>query len=455
MADSVLAGDLTLEFGALCIALIHNDLDLGNELLLGHRVGAAVDMQVAVAGVTKVTDVDTLLCADFADVDEELSDPVDRNDNVQLVDELGVCLDSGQEGAARCPDVLLQTRGIDDQNVHGADFLCDLCQLLHLEIKLVFAAADEGDQDAGADRLAVHLSGEHGVSGERGGTLDYIGIHELDGLRIKVSKLDGRNGCDSVGEFCEGQNQGDIAGGGGNELQGQLGDDTESTLRAADQVQQAVTGAGLADGLAELHDLAAGEDNGHSHDIVTGDAVLDSAHAARVGADIAAYGSGLLTGIGGIEQAVSGGIGSQIAESDTDLGMYAEVLHIVAEDLVHAGSADDNAADKGNGAADESGTGTTRGDGDAVLVAELHDSCNFLGAFDLAYSLGESLAVNGHFIVAIVFRDIAVEVESAFADYSFKLLDDFGSNLIVFCHVNFSFSKYINLIEYLFYISQL
>ena len=38
-------------------------------------------MQVAVAGVTEVTDVDTLLCADFADVDEELGDPVDRNDN--------------------------------------------------------------------------------------------------------------------------------------------------------------------------------------------------------------------------------------------------------------------------------------------------------------------------------------------------------------------------------------
>ena len=391
-------------------------------------------MQVAVARVAKIADPYPLLRADLADIDEKLRDPVDRDDDIHLVNELGVGLDRGQERTARRPYFLLQRRGIDNENIHRADLLRDFAELFHLEVKLVLAVADERDEDACADGLAAHLGGEDGVAGERGRAFDDVRVHELNGLRIEVRKLYRGHRRDGVGKLGKGQDQGHIAGGRGDELERKLGDDAESTLGAAYQVQQAVAGAGLADGLAELHDLAARKHDGHRHDIVARDAVLDGSHAAGVSADVASDRRGLLAGIGRIEQAVSLSIRREIAEPYADLSMNAEVLHIVAEDLVHARRADNYAAVQCDRSADKAGARAARGNGDEVLIAELHDRRDLFGALHLAYRFGEALAVDGHFIVAVVLGNAAVKIESLLTDYRLELFSEVSGDLVVFRH---------------------
>ena len=199
-------------------------------------------------------------------------------------------------------------------------------------------------------------------------------------------------------------------------------------------MQQAVAGAGLADGLAELHDLAARKHDGHRHNIVTRDAVLDGSHAAGVSADVASDRRGLLAGIGRIEQAVSLSIRREIAEPYADLSMNAEVLHIVAEDLVHARRADNYAAVQCDRAADKAGARAARGNGDEVLIAELHDRRDLFGALHLAYRFGVALAVDGHFVVAeVVLHRIACE-KALRAHDGLKLRGNFRCDFLVFRH---------------------
>ena len=57
--------------------------------------------------------------------------------------------------------------------------------------------------------------------------------------------------------------------------------------------------AHLGDLSAQAEQLAAGSYHVHAPDIVAGHAVLDGAHAARVGHDVAAHGGGLFAGSGG------------------------------------------------------------------------------------------------------------------------------------------------------------
>ena len=124
----------------------------------------------------------------------------------------------------------------------------------------------------------------------------------------------------------------------------------------------------------------------------------------------------------------------EIAEPYADLSMNAEVLHIVAEDLVHARRADNYAAVQCDRAADKAGARAARGNGDEVLIAELHDRRDLFGALHLAYRFGEALAVDGHFIVAVVFGDAAVKIESLLTDYRLELFSEVSGDLVVFRH---------------------
>src|SRR5699024_6444402 len=146
----------------------------------------------------------------------------------------------------------------------------------------------------GAHVPPVYARGEDGVSRELGGGLHDVALHELDALRLKVCELDGGHGGDGGGDLLKGQQEADVHDGLGYEFERELRDDAEGALGAYNEVEQAVAGAGLADGLAELQHLAAGEDNGHGEDVVAGDAVFDGAHASGVGADVAADGGGFL-----------------------------------------------------------------------------------------------------------------------------------------------------------------
>ena len=369
MADGVLAGDLPAELDALGIAFVHDGLAAALELVERHVVGAAVDVQVAVARVAEAADGDALRLAGGAGIDEKLRDAVDRHDDVHLVEQLRVRLDDGQERAARGPDVLFQAVGPDDERVVRTALLGKRAEAVHLRGQFGLAVTDEGDEDVCTGLFAVHDRGEDGVAGERRRGIDDVALHELDRLRVEVGQLDLRYGGDGGLHIGKRENEAHVHFRLGDELERQLRDDAERALRADHQVQQAVAGAGLAHGLAELHDSAVGQHHGHGQHVVARDAVLHGAHAARVRGHVAAHGRGLLARVGRIHQAVRERVGRKVAQQHAGLDVHDEVVHVIGEDLIHARRAQHHAAAQRHASADEARAGAARRDGDVIFVA--------------------------------------------------------------------------------------
>ena len=104
------------------------------------------------------------------------------------------------------------------------------------------------------------------------------------------------------------------------------------------------------------------------------------------------------------------------------------------EDLVHARRADNYAAVQRDRAADKAGARAARGNGDEVLIAELHDRRDLFGALHLAYRFGEAFAVDGHFVVAVVLGNATVKIESVLTDYRLELFGELSGDLVVFRH---------------------
>ena len=90
MTDGVLAGDLSFQFGTLGVCSVHDDFDFLLEFLFLQIIGAAVDMQVTVTGVTEVADPDSILFTQLTDVDQEIGDLVHGNHHVHLIDESSI-----------------------------------------------------------------------------------------------------------------------------------------------------------------------------------------------------------------------------------------------------------------------------------------------------------------------------------------------------------------------------
>ena len=296
------------------------------------------------------------------------------------------------------------------------------------------------------DVRLLHALGEGRDAGEGGGAGHDVGVHELDRLRIEVRELDVRHELDAGVHVRERHEAADVAHRVRDELHRHLGDDAERALGADHQVQQAVAGAGLADGLAELDDAPVGEDDRQRENVVARHAVFHRAHAAGVRGDVAADGGGLLAGIGRIHQAVREGVGREILQQDAGLDAHDEIVHVIVQDLVHPARAEHHAARERHAAADETGARAAAGDGDLVVVADLHDLRHFLGRFHVHGDLGEVFAVDRHFVVAVVRVDLFPRGETLIADDSLQLLGNLRCDFVVGCHAIFLlFEKIITL----------
>lgn len=245
--------------------------------------------------------------------------------------------------------------------------------------------------------------------------------------------LEQRHRGDTGGQVLEGADEADGLLGGGDEFQSQLGDDTQGALGADHQVEQGVAGGGLGDGGAEVDHLAGGQNHGHGPDIVTGGTVLDSTHAAGVGGDVAAQSGELLSGIGGIHQTLSQGVLGQIIQQYTGLNTDHEVFVVIFQNLLHAHGAQHHAAGDGSTAAHQAGARAAGGDGDIVLVADLHDAGDFLSAQHVDGHLGHFCAIDGHLVTGVVGVDVPAH-DHAIAGHLFQFCNDLGSNLVVSCH---------------------
>ena len=293
---------------------------------------------------------------------------------------------------------------------------------------------DEGDENVRTRLFAVHDRGEDGVAGECCRGIDDVALHELDRLRVKVGQLDLRHGGDGGLHVGKREDEAHVHFRLRDELERQLRDDAERALRADHQVQQAVAGAGLAHGLAELHDSAVGQHHGHGQHVVARDAVLHGAHAARVRGHVAAHGRGLFARVGRVHQAVRERVGREVAQQHAGLDVHDEVVHVIGEDLVHARRAQHHAAAQRHASADEARARAARRDGNVVIVAHAQNCGHFLGALGLADHLGVILAVDGHFVVAeVVLHRVACE-KALRAHDGLKLRGDLRRDLIVFRH---------------------
>ena len=199
-------------------------------------------------------------------------------------------------------------------------------------------------------------------------------------------------------------------------------------------MQQAVAGAGLAHGLAKLHDSAVGQHHGHGQHVVARDAVLHGAHAARVRGHVAAHGRGLFARVGRVHQAVRERVGREVAQQHAGLDVHDEVVHVIGEDLVHARHAQHHAAAQRHASADEARARAARRDGNVVVIAHAQNCGHFLSALGLADHLGVILAVDGHFVVAEVVLHRVAREKALRAHDGLKLRGDLRRDLIVFRH---------------------
>ena len=168
-------------------------------------------------------------------------------------------------------------------------------------------------------------------------------------------------------------------------------------------MQQAVAGAGLAHGFAQVHHFAAGQHHRHGQHIVPGYAVLHGPHAAGIGGHVAAQGGGFLARVRRVHQAVGQGVRRQVAQQHTRLGMHHQVLHVIGEDFVHPLRAQHNAAVDGHAAAHQAGARATDGDRDLLPAAQLHNGGDLFRALHQAHRLRQMLAVDGHLVMGIGF----------------------------------------------------
>ena len=159
-ADAVLAGYKSADLGSAFVQYVEVLVDTSLELFLLQVIAALVDVEVAVTGVAEALDLQAALFAELLGEGEELSDLVDRDNDVALVKKLGLGLDSLEEAGTCSPCVFDLGGCVSYEDVDCACLENQLAGLLNNVVQLVFIFSVEGDQQICADLLSVEGLGE-------------------------------------------------------------------------------------------------------------------------------------------------------------------------------------------------------------------------------------------------------------------------------------------------------
>ncbi len=153
-ADAVLTGyqsaDLSSAFVQDIEVLVYTFL----ELFLLQVIAALVDVEVTVAGMAEALDLKAALFAELFGKGEELSDLVDRDNDVALIKELGLGLDCLEEAGTCSPCIFDLCGCVCDEDVDCACFKNQLAGLLNNIVQLFFIFSVEGNQQICADILS-------------------------------------------------------------------------------------------------------------------------------------------------------------------------------------------------------------------------------------------------------------------------------------------------------------
>ena len=427
------AGNLAPQFRAFGVQLVHELVHSLFEDRQFHIVGAGVDMQVPVAGVTEHLHLKGEVPLDLFDVQHEIGDGGNGDHHVTFIQQLVLFFDAFQEGGAGRPGLFQEHGGIGHQYVQGPGFQQHFGGFFHLFVQLLPVVGIQGHKQVGAHILAVHLFGEYALAHVLFRGFQDFFFEEFQGLGIQAGMFDGGYGTDAIGQFGEGHDQGHVAFGRCKQFQGQFGDDAQGAFAADDQVQQAVAGRGLGHGSTHVDDFPAGQYYGHGLYVIPGGTIFHSPHATGIGGHVAAQGGEFFTRIGGIEHAMVQSILAQGVQQHAGLYPYVHVLFVIAQDLVHFHGAQYQPPLYGSGSAGKARTGAPYGHRDVVGIAHLHDGGYFFRASYIDGCLRHSNAVDGHFIVGIVHIDIFASQDPAAGDGT-EFLQDLRSDWLIVDH---------------------
>jgi hypothetical protein len=223
--------------------------------------------------------------------------------------------------------------------------------------------------DDGGVAVGLHEEDGLGSAGEADvgvvlDTLDGGAVEELEGAGDDGVGDDGGDGLGGVLHACVDGEEGAFGGGFGQEAQEDPGEDTEGSFRADKDFAERITGDVLDAFIADPDDLAIGQDDFEAHDVILGDAILESAQAARVAGDVAADGGDFHgAGIGRVEESDGVGLVEDRLGGDAGLDEDGEVTPVELEDAVEPAEAKDDRTDGGNAASGEAGAAAAGDDG--------------------------------------------------------------------------------------------
>jgi hypothetical protein len=362
-ADAVFAGEAAADFDAVA-----NDFRRGFHGALKLLVVAEIvendGMEIAVAGMEDVADVEAELGTDFVNATQGLRKFRTRDHAVEDVD-------AGSDAAERAEGILAAFPEEVAFFVVASD--ADFARFV--------STADFVDGGG----LGGH-GFQHAFDFEKE---DGPGIHREASMDVVLDDAE----CPAVEHFASGGSdaaRGDVGDGFGgvvyrfeygeqrfdrfgfaSQLDGDFGDESERAF-GADEEAGEVVGAGVALLAADAYDFSAGgEDEFESGDVIGGDAIGECVRAAGVFGDVAADGGGFLAGGIGceVEAGVFDGAGD-VEIYDAGLNDGALVFEVEFKDAIHPREHEHEAAGTGERAAGEAGACTAAEDRDVVLVGE-------------------------------------------------------------------------------------
>ena len=235
----------------------------------------------------------------------------------------------------------------------------------------------------GAVNFHNHAGGDSGVEFQfavagHGLEADFIHQFGRSGDNARLQHV--VNGIAGVVQFGEHQLQRVAHLGHGNETQQDFGDHAERAFRTDEQLGQVIASDIFESLAAGLDDVAVGQHDFQSHDIVVGNAVFDGAHAASVLGDVAAERRIFPAGrIGRIKQTLGGAVVVEIDGAHARFRPDHHVFLVQFEDFIQSGQREGDAAREWDAAAGSAAGGSPRSHGDAVGVGDFHDGGDFSG----------------------------------------------------------------------------
>ena len=371
-------------------------------------------VQVAVAGVEDVGDLQVVLLAHLGDLLQHqrqgraghgaIADQVARRDACH-----------GPEGAAPArPEQGPLGLVLGDPHLPRAVLHAEPHDGLGLLFQVILEAIHLDDQHRGAvQRQAAGEGLLHGV--------DHQLVHHLEGRRHHTRGHDGRHRLAALLDAVVDGQHGLHALGQADDADHHLGAHAEGALAAHEDAREVVARR-VRRHPAQFHDLTVRQHHGHAHHVVGGDAVLEAVGSAGVLCHVAAQGRGLLAG--GIRQILvaqrrQGLAQLQVEHARLDPGPQAALVHF--QQPVHADHLQHHAALEGDGAAAEVRAAAAGDRGHAVGVAELQDAGHLLRGVDEDHRVGAALLEVG---IVLVQLEVHVGIDDVgLSDDPTKFLD--------------------------------